>query len=420
MAKGGYSSIIRNINKQIAGTPLYKAGGAKMLFQATGGDPDGAAFLAALAIKESSAGKNAFVPNNFWGWGVHAGPSVKNAPTVSAMARRVWEGLKSGPYYNRKGLRTSNQIMDVYAPSHENNTALYKQQNDQRMRAMLGGAYNPNTNIFAPGIGGQGGDAVIPARGPTRTAQGAGGGGAAAAPGVAAGGLAGSLQLDPATAKMIQKWIVTADRGLAKGNLNAGAGLWNKLLGRLRTLPEVSTPQGTAGGVPGRAATKSSSTKSPGAGPVDPNIPAGAGAGGKAYPILPISGATWGSYGYGDPEGQSGKHLAVDWFGKHGTPARAPVGGRIVRITPHSGPGSGQVFGGVLSIRGPDGKLYVMRHIDPLGFKVGQTVKAGQHVGTPTAWTGGSHHIHFEVYKPGSSDREYGAAFALNPKSIYG
>lgn len=151
----------------------------------------------------------------------------------------------------------------------------------------------------------------------------------------------------------------------------------------------------------------------PGAVPDAPAAP-----GGKLTPILPGQ-PQWGSYGYGDPEGQGGRHLAVDWFAKHGTPARAPIAGKVVRITPHSGPGGGQVFGGVLSIRGVDGRLYVMRHIDPLNFKVGESVSPGQHVGTPTAWTGGAHHIHFETYRPGSSDREYGAEYAINPRSLF-
>jgi cell wall-associated NlpC family hydrolase len=166
------------------------------------------------------------------------------------MARRVWEGLKSGPYYNTKGKRTSNQIMDTYAPPSENNTALYKQQNDQRMRAMLGGAYNPNTNIFAPGIGGQGGDAVIPARGPKRTAQGAGGGGAAAAPGLAAGGLAGSLQLNPQTAQLIRNWMVKTDAQLSRGIIPTTDKAWN---GVLRGLQASAPIAGTGGGGPGSA-----------------------------------------------------------------------------------------------------------------------------------------------------------------------
>lgn len=146
---------------------------------------------------------------------------------------------------------------------------------------------------------------------------------------------------------------------------------------------------------------------------------AGAGAAlGKALPILPGT-PSWGSYGYADPEGQGGRHLAVDWFAKHGTPVAAPVAGKVVRISPSRG-NSGQVFGGVLAIRDSQGRLFVMRHIDPGKFKVGQTVRAGQVVGTPTNWTGGSSHVHLETYRAGSSDREYGSKYAINPKDIFG
>ena len=90
------------------------------------------------------------------------------------------------------------------------------------------------------------------------------------------------------------------------------------------------------------------------------------------------------------------------------------VAGRVVRIDDKgAGPFSGQVFGGTLGIRGDDGRLYVMRHIDPLGFRVGARLRPGQHVGAPALWSGGDH-IHFEIYPPGGSDREYSRR-ALNP-----
>jgi murein DD-endopeptidase MepM/ murein hydrolase activator NlpD len=141
---------------------------------------------------------------------------------------------------------------------------------------------------------------------------------------------------------------------------------------------------------------------------------------GKSVPILPGQGQ-WGSFGYGDPEGQGGRHMAVDWFAKAGTPARAPLAGKIVRLTPDPTPGqkaSGQVFGGTVAIRLDDGRLVVMRHITPGKLKVGQRVPAGAMVGTVKDWSG-SPHIHLELYKKGSSDREYSAGMALNPRSLY-
>jgi hypothetical protein len=141
---------------------------------------------------------------------------------------------------------------------------------------------------------------------------------------------------------------------------------------------------------------------------------------GKSVAILPGQ-AQWGSYGYADPEGQGGHHLAVDWFAKAGTPVRAPQPGRIVRVSPDPSPGrkaSGQVFGGTVAIRLDDGRLVVMRHISPAGLRVGTRIPAGAVVGQVKDWSGATH-IHLELYRKGSSDREYSAALALNPKELF-
>ncbi len=142
---------------------------------------------------------------------------------------------------------------------------------------------------------------------------------------------------------------------------------------------------------------------------------------GKAVTGILPGAAQWGSYGYGDPEGQGGRHLAVDWFAKAGTPVRAGVSGKVVRLTPDPTPGqraSGQVFGGTLAIRMDDGRLVVMRHIVPGALRVGQRVDPTSVVGSPKDWTGGSH-IHLETYRAGSSDREYGSKYAFNPRELF-
>ena len=141
---------------------------------------------------------------------------------------------------------------------------------------------------------------------------------------------------------------------------------------------------------------------------------------GGVVPILPGE-PQWGSYGYSDPEGQGGRHLAVDWFAKGGTPFRSPVDGTVVRVTPDPTPGrraSGQVFGGTIAVRDRKGRLFVMRHSTPKPFRVGQRVTAGTVLGTVKDWAG-SPHIHLETYGPGSSDREYSARYAITPRSIF-
>lgn len=242
---------------------------------------------------------------------------------------------------------------------------------------------------------------------PSRPKRGAGGG---TAPVQSAGDPRGSLQLDARTQKMIEQWAIREDKAQSKGQYGKNDKLFQVIVNRLQKIPKAQSiassaqPQGAVAAVGSMA--QSAAQTLPDAG------------GGKLRPILPGQPA-WGGYGYADPEGQGGRHLAVDWFAKHGTPVKAPISGKIVRVSASKG-NSGQVFGGVVSLRDSSGRLFVMRHIDPGKVRVGMKVGAGQVLGTPTAWRGGQHHIHFEAYGKGSSDREYTARYALNPKTLYG
>jgi cell wall-associated NlpC family hydrolase len=104
-------------------------------------DPDLARGLLVLGHKESSLGTtNGRFRNNAWGYGVKLGANVHSAPDWRTMAGRVARGL-SGDLYKGAGLRTLRQVLPKYAPSFENNTALYDRQNAQRLRE-LGGDVN--------------------------------------------------------------------------------------------------------------------------------------------------------------------------------------------------------------------------------------------------------------------------------------
>ena len=128
-------------------TPLGRGDEVSMLLRATGGSYRGAATLASIARKESSFGSSAFTPNNFWGYGIHAGPSISHAPTVEAMATRVWKALSDPKgLYRGQGLNTLPQVLNKYAPPSENNTALYTQQTSDWMKSM---GFNPNVNLFS-------------------------------------------------------------------------------------------------------------------------------------------------------------------------------------------------------------------------------------------------------------------------------
>lgn len=139
-------------------TPLGRLDEGNVLLRAAGGNEGVAKFLALLARKESSFGAAGSLPrgNNYWGWGIHLGPSVNSAPSVEAMARKVAEGLK-GRLYRGSGLTSTDAIINRYAPPSENNTSLYQSQ-IRDWAGQLG--LNPRANIFAQGNSG-----------PLRTAQ---------------------------------------------------------------------------------------------------------------------------------------------------------------------------------------------------------------------------------------------------------
>lgn len=184
-----------------SGNPLAQAGGAQTLLRATGGNLAGAAFLAALARKESSFGaKVGKFTNNFWGWGVHLGPSVYTSPTVEEGARKVWTGLQSG-LYKGAGLTTPSAIIQRYAPPSENNTGLYQSQVNQWFTQL---GLSPTTNIFS------GATVPAPAGGSSPAASRTG----SAAPGFTPNG---AVSLTPRTQKAIQSYIIQSQRDVQAG-----------------------------------------------------------------------------------------------------------------------------------------------------------------------------------------------------------
>lgn len=139
--------------------------------------------------------------------------------------------------------------------------------------------------------------------------------------------------------------------------------------------------------------------------------------------VNPLASAapTHSEYNIPDPEGAPGPrgriHAGLDWEAPAGSPVRSPVGGRVVEVTPSRG-NTGQVFGGVVKIEGPDGRVYVLRHVDPAGVRVGQSVAAGTPVAGVTDWTGGGDHAHIEVWK--TLGGGYNAANMLDPLTVFG
>lgn len=100
------------------------------------------------------------------------------------------------------------------------------------------------------------------------------------------------------------------------------------------------------------------------------------------------------------PDDTDGKHYhgAKDWFAPSGTAVRAPVAGTITESrkgTAHTG----QVFGGVVKIKGGDGKIWVFRHVEPHRVDEGDRVRRAQVVATVSRWDGGATHAHIEIWK---------------------
>lgn len=91
-------------------------------------------------------------------------------------------------------------------------------------------------------------------------------------------------------------------------------------------------------------------------------------------------------------------HAGKDWFAPAGTAVSSPVPGTVIEVkqaTSHSG----QVFGGVVKVQGANGRVWVFRHVDPAGVKVGDKVKGGQQIATVSQWTDGRTHTHIELWK---------------------
>jgi murein DD-endopeptidase MepM/ murein hydrolase activator NlpD len=136
----------------------------------------------------------------------------------------------------------------------------------------------------------------------------------------------------------------------------------------------------------------------------------GSSAGAKSF------GAGRGSAGRRSPVGhltsESGEHPTLglagfparDYFAKAGSAAVAPINGRVVRLSGHdpaNGPSQGPhgPLGWSVYIKGDDGHTYFLTHMGSRSVKVGQTVRAGQRIGTVANYDkyGTPSHIHMGV-----------------------
>lgn len=96
---------------------------------------------------------------------------------------------------------------------------------------------------------------------------------------------------------------------------------------------------------------------------------------------------------------------AKDYFAPSGSPAVAPVTGKVIRLSGHD-PKEGPVdgphgpLGWSVYIQGNDGHVYYLTHMGSRNVRVGETVKAGQKIGTVADYAryGTPSHIHMGVH----------------------
>jgi murein DD-endopeptidase MepM/ murein hydrolase activator NlpD len=141
----------------------------------------------------------------------------------------------------------------------------------------------------------------------------------------------------------------------------------------------------------------------------------------SSTPYFPVSGSVTSLYG--DPRhpytGHSGfvsghVHAGVDLSAPKGSPVSATEGGTVL---PSSGWHRG--YGNTIDVLLPDGRFVRYAHLDNPLVSVGDTVKAGQSIGS----IGQEGHVHFEVhshYDPKNPVNNYGRNTTIDPSEYFG
>lgn len=359
----------------LRGTPM--AGEARGIYNASLRGGINPAFVAGLAMAESSGGKAGYAvgTHNPFGLGVHEGWTF---PTYAAATERLGRTLHDPAYlrlYQQSGARG---VIGRYTPwGDAGNNPDNHTSNIERYGSSTGG----NASIIYIGKGAGGSVPVeVPVPGNPRRSIASSGRSNAQSLLALAPEILGTNPNDP----LFQ--LATQGRGAAQP------------VSAVPAAPGAVTP--AAGGA------------------FKQNLNYGS-ANGVVRPLPTPLGAH--DYGYSDPEGQNGHHLAHDWMAKPLTPIASPVNGTVFRVKNDPNPGhqaSGQVFGGSVYIQGNDGKVWVFRHVEtPEKFlRAGQRVRAGQEIGLVKPWAGPTH-THVELYAPGPY--EYTSQRALDPYKYF-
>jgi murein DD-endopeptidase MepM/ murein hydrolase activator NlpD len=124
---------------------------------------------------------------------------------------------------------------------------------------------------------------------------------------------------------------------------------------------------------------------------------------------------------FNQPDGDEGAdapnggnvHAAFDFFAPAGKGVFAPDDGVIYALSKNSAT-SGQVYGDAIKVELKNGYVWVFRHTRAT-VQQGQTVKAGQRIGSVSPWTGATH-VHIEIWK--NRDANYQQINMIDPLPI--
>lgn len=329
--------------RALAGTPM--AGEARGIYNAAIKGGLNPAFVAGLAMAESSGGKAGYAvgTHNPYGLGVHLGWKFGNYAAATAKLAKTLNSLGYPDLYKKSGLRG---VIGQYTPwgDASNNPNGHTANITQYGNKTGGNAAVVYTNGQGAPVGGQ--EASIPATG------------------------GGSYRDYSALLAMSRQ---QAD------NLRSGAGYDQALADKFKAAIIDSIQSGTVAG--GSAAA--------------------AGAVGGAQPI-PRTGSQTKLSKWGGPSDHAARALgnwqsdmAYDLGAKAGTSIYAPMSGKVVRISGHPG-GNPQFAGYGITVDFGGGKQAFFKHLGSKnpGLSVGSTVQPGTLIGGLDPSTNGGPHLH--------------------------
>lgn len=335
--------------------------------------------VVAISGAESGFGKHLFAPFNAWGW--MSGDKYANwAHSINA----VTKGLGIG--YIQQGLTTPATIVGKYAPA--------KAGNDESV-------WSGNVSTFMRELG------AAPAASMAKVVS---------APPKASGVPTASTSPDLSSIQSLLTQMQAAPP--------SSAGLRSAAMTNLSRIAQTgyaspaSTLSSLSGGIQQDRATDAESARYTSAlhdaiadlqasyqppvaaaTAVTPAAPPGVDATAPYKAGFPVQGGT----GVGGEHGTSGLagYTGKDYFAPAGSKALAPISGKVVRLSGHDPSlgavqGPGGPLGWSLYIQGDDGRTYYLTHMGSRSVVEGDTVKAGQPIGTVADYDsfGRPSHIH--------------------------